>query len=257
MRIAVGHSNISRMKICIRFAGTLFVFISVVAASACSTVGPKPVSSVSQYCTQSVTANHRDSTWDRDPRNAENIVRTLENVPDAFQTLINDFGAVVVVFDGSAWDHVPSYEAGENPESVSGLFVSSTKEILINHNGHQPTDTSVSLELHEFGHAIDRMLADMSNTPYGNNHGYWVSDSPDFRNIHRAAMANPRFRLFMMQPHEESPQEFFAECFARFYHSDKSRESMKARLPECYRFFAKMENYVLTNHPLNLAHLEE
>lgn len=208
-----------------------------------------PVGAIREFCTRFETANYRVEAADGDRQSVENIVNRLEHVPDPFQKIVNDHRATVVIFDGDALDHVSSFEATEDLRNVSGVYVPSVKGIFINHHGHRPDDISVCLELHEYGHAIDHALAALPDTPYTNEAGYYVSGSDEFKQIHEEATRKTSwFTMFVMTDHEEDRREFFAESFARFYYSDRSRASMKRRLPECHEFFRKMEEYFLKKH---------
>ncbi len=201
---------------------------------------------VREFCTRFETANYRVEAAGSDLQSVKSIVNRLEHVPDPFQKIVNDYKATVVIYDGDVLDHVSSFEATDDLRNVSGVYVPSVNGIFINHQGHRPDDKSVCLELHEYGHAVDQALASLPGTPYTNETGYYVSGLDEFKRIHETATKRTSwFTLFVMTDHEKDRREFFAECFARFYYSDQSRESMKKYIPECYEFFRKMEKYFL------------
>lgn len=219
----------------------LFLFIE-----GCSTP-PTIVSTIrSQHCTQEITPNYEVKAKLCDQETTKKMLSELEKVPNPFQKILNDYGVRIVLFDGDIRDHLPPFEITDDLEGRKGVFSPTTKKILVSHEGQRINDQSLGRELHEYGHAIDLAIADLPETPYTNRTGYRVSDLREFKNIHQIAMKRVWFKLFCMVDDEKSSEEFFAECFARYYHSAKSRELMKKLIPECYNFFKKMEEYFLT-----------
>lgn len=223
----------------------LMALLSLLSLAGCAgTI--KPVSVVDEYCTRNITPEYRVEAEYNDTRSTKRIIKTLEKVPDPLQRMVSDYGATVVLFGGEVLDHIDSYEGTEDLRGVRGVLIPSTKEVFIHYTGHSAEDNSVSLELHEYGHAVDMALAELPGTPY-TSPGFFVSRSKEFSEIHKSSMRNPWFSLFVMARYERTNREFFAESFARFYYSDRTRESMKQLTPECYEFFRKMEEYFLSS----------
>ncbi|WP_078409691.1 anthrax toxin lethal factor-related metalloendopeptidase [Priestia abyssalis] len=115
--------------------------------------------------------------------------------------------------NGPTWDGVPG--AGGS-EIVYVKIGSSAKG-----KGHG----SVNLELHETAHTIDKYVLNE------------IRSHPDFLN----AWQNERERLFPGKGYFLMyPEEYFAETFAMFYLSQLTRNQLKEKAPDTYRFLQKV-----------------
>jgi len=84
------------------------------------------------------------------------------------------------------------------------------------HNGHTA--------LHEYGHLVDDALGRPSS-------------GSAFAPIYDEAVAQKRLRRYYVS----SPAETFAELFARYYYSDRTRARLRREHPLAYEYFADLE----------------
>lgn len=89
-------------------------------------------------------------------------------------------------------------------------------------NGHG----SVSLELHEFAHAIDRHVF------------HYIRLDPVFINIWKQEVK----WLFPFRDYFINfPEEYFAETFAMFYHNDETHDFLKQEAPLTFKYIQSLE----------------
>ncbi|KKK35050.1 hypothetical protein WN59_05295 [Salinicoccus sediminis] len=97
-------------------------------------------------------------------------------------------------------------------------------------NGH----STINLELHEYGHAVDSYAA-----------GFTVSGSDEFRQI----MNREKDALFgdhKVSEYFDEPGEYFAEVFAMYYLGGDARSKLQNRAPETYEFISHFHNRLVT-----------
>lgn len=113
---------------------------------------------------------------------------------------------------GLTWDDVPG--AGGNPTMVRIGYSETGK-------GHG----TINLELHEVGHAVDAFVfSDISN-------------KKKFLAIQRKEQ-----NKFLPDDYFSYPEEYFAESFAYYYLGKKTRDELKKKAPETYKFFKGLES---------------
>ncbi|MBW2991670.1 hypothetical protein KY345_00450 [Candidatus Woesearchaeota archaeon] len=211
---------------------------------------PEPkANEVRRYSTEAVKANHRISINKRDERAINRILNKLENVPDAFQKKGNEYGGVVVIFDGRITEDKCSAYLGLEQhkeqikkagfENTIGTYFPFTGEVFVKQKSRPK---GISAVLHEYGHMIDYALV-----------GGWMDFSSNEKEFRRIFDISKKYRDFFffkrMDNHESSdPREFFAESFARYYFSDKSRKKLRKEFPEAYQYLCDLEKRVVAEN---------
>ena len=89
---------------------------------------------------------------------------------------------------------------------------------------NQDKDEAGRTALHEFGHLFDHVLGRRSS-------------SGEFLNAFSAAKDAGRLGAH----YASSPQEFFADGYARYYFSDRSRRRLRDEYPDAARFFDALD----------------
>ena len=83
---------------------------------------------------------------------------------------------------------------------------------------------SLNILLHEFGHSVDIML-------FG-----WISGTDAFLEIQQLEKET----MFGDDEYMNYPEEYFAESFAFYYHSDATRAELYAKAPQTHDFIANL-----------------
>jgi hypothetical protein len=128
-------------------------------------------------------------------------------------------GAVPV----SELDHLDDLK-GEKPrgwhegatfDEVDGVFRPGTMTVAVGHT-HNAEHREHSAAEHEFGHALDQALGNISMRDEPLSGGRRASLTSEFTTLHTrmAAVAGPGINPYFLQPDEAGPVEFFAESFA-------------------------------------------
>ena len=159
--------------------------------------------------------------------NIESINKTLsvfENVPDAYKKIVNDFGGIIVIFDGklTANSNMVFLKGSAYYDNLPGAYVSLIKEAFIKqgYSSHH-----YNLELHEYGH----MFYDALHEP------------KEFLSIFNDSWRDNKFSMYFLDM-GENPSEFFARSFEYFYFSNESRKMLSEHFPLVYGYFIELEN---------------
>lgn len=184
-------------------------------------------------------------TSDNSTSNEANMmIDRLENIDDSILYEANRSGTKIILMDvpltqlpefkhlsgitprgwessGNTWDDVPG---------AGGYVTAARIGYSEPGNGH----STINLELHEFGHAIDSYVA-----------GFTISDSEEFRNI----MDQEKDDLF--SDHEvpeyfDVPSEYFAEVFGMYYLGGSARDELQSRAPQTYEFISSFHNRLIS-----------
>ncbi|MBE3570863.1 MAG: toxin [Bacillales bacterium] len=173
----------------------------------------------------------------RQPIEAEKMIRHLDHLPPALLQKIDQAGIKIYLFNGKLTD-IPtaSYLKGESPrgyanhnvkwDNVPGIGGSKWVLAKIGCSERGKGHGSVSLELHELGHSVDRYIY---NDPFGDLrfHAMWKKEAP------------------VLFPHQsyfiDFQEEYFAETFAMFYLNSQTRAALRQHAPETYHYFADLE----------------
>ncbi len=111
-------------------------------------------------------------------------------------------------------------------DSVPGMSADRVVYAKIGHSEYGKGHTSISLELHEIAHAIDRYVF--------NN----VRDNPLFTEIWKLEVN----RIFPSQEYYLNySEEYFAESFAMFYFSPETNKELFEKAPHTFSFIQSLE----------------
>ena len=162
----------------------------------------------------------------KDPARSTDVLRELRKIPDSWLRIGNRYG-VTVLFEGSITNQ---------PEWVSKRFLihprTNTPWIVLagvyssrRRTAYVGVDSfphgSGNLALHEWGHLVDEALGDNA-------------ESCDWIWVHSGAKD--------LHPYlEKYPDEFWAECFARYFGSAGSRTKLKAERREAFNHFRSLD----------------
>jgi len=208
-----------------------------------------------------VHAKHRLNVKNESPAEINRILSTLERVPDPLQKIVNDYGATVVIFDGVITDNesmgywkgvqIPKWSEGKTYDILPGAYSRGYKEALVHQKPSPGSHGSVSLELHEYGHAAAYALGELVDLPE-------VSDVPYFVSVHKDSRKyeNPDGSLRMSNYGYNYRDEFFAESFAKFYSSSETKDKLREDFPETYSFLLILEKLAADGSFANLNKLD-
>ncbi|MCG1009787.1 hypothetical protein J4760_07115 [Salinicoccus sp. ID82-1] len=186
----------------------------------------------------------RDPDGNYDANEAQAMINRLNRVDERILAHTNRAGVRIILMDqpltelpefeylsgvtprgwentGRTWDDVPG----------AGGYTTAARIGYSNPgNGH----STINLELHEYGHAVDSYAA-----------GFTVSGSQEFQNI----MAQEKDNLF--HDHEvaayfNTPGEYFAETFAMYYLGGSASARLAERAPMTYQFMESFHNRLVT-----------
>ncbi|WP_273126100.1 anthrax toxin lethal factor-related metalloendopeptidase [Metabacillus sp. HB246100] len=111
-------------------------------------------------------------------------------------------------------------------ESVPGMSTNRMVYAKIGHSEFGKGHGSVSLELHEFAHAIDRYVF------------HYVRSNPVFINIWKQEAD----ALFPFQDYFiRFPEEYFAETFAMYYYDSSTKQLLEQKAPLTFKFILSLE----------------
>ncbi|MBI5332022.1 MAG: hypothetical protein HZB65_00450, partial [Candidatus Aenigmarchaeota archaeon] len=98
----------------------------------------------------------------------EKILYVLENVPDAYQKIVNDYGAEIIIFDGklSEISAIPEetiprgYPEWVSIDDLNGIYEKKKKKIFMSQSIAPGCDWDENecIALHEYGHAVHEAL---------------------------------------------------------------------------------------------------
>ncbi|MBD1381604.1 anthrax toxin lethal factor-related metalloendopeptidase [Metabacillus arenae] len=119
-------------------------------------------------------------------------------------------------------------ESGPSWDAVPGIAEGNKVFAKIGHSEYGSGHGSIALELHEFGHAIDRYLFK------------GVRKDPVFLNIWKKEAAI----LFEGKNYYvRFPEEYFAEAFAMYYFNKESRTKLEVTAPLTYNYIIQLEQH--------------
>lgn len=149
----------------------------------------------------------------------DEIRSALGVLPGTYVRRARDAGGRFVIVQHQALSGIAV--AGKQTElhEVVGLYVPSERVAYVAGN----TDAVGETALHEFGHMLDHLLGEPSSKGF----------TPVYESARRDRKIAAKFR--------DSPSEFFAEFFAAYYFSDRSRAWLERRFPEAHAYFARLE----------------
>lgn len=117
-------------------------------------------------------------------------------------------------------------ENDPNWELVPGMSDDRVVYAKIGHSEFGKGHGSISLELHEFAHAIDRYVF------------HYVRFDPIFINIWKQEVD----QLFPLKNYFlQFPEEYFAETFAMYYYDEKSKKVLNENAPLTYKYMKSLE----------------
>lgn len=186
----------------------------------------------------------RDNDGNYDSAKAQAMIDRLNRVDDRILTHTNRAGVNIILMDMPLTD-LPEFEylSGQVPrgwentkqtwDEVPGAG-GHTVAARIGHSNPGHGHSTINLELHEYGHAVDSYAA-----------GFTVSESQEFRQI----MESEKGALFgdhEVSEYFDEPGEYFAEVFAMYYLGGDARSKLANRAPETYDFISHFHNRLVT-----------
>ncbi|GBE20166.1 hypothetical protein BMS3Abin17_00902 [archaeon BMS3Abin17] len=215
----------------------------------CVSLGSHPTleqrAEVRKYSSDKVIPDYILRVKDKDSKKIRKMKDILENVPDAIQKKINDFGGKVLIFEGKMTD---------NPElsHLKGTFLGYRRvEDLEATYWRKPRIAAVKLVLsgsygggnpvlHEYGHLGDHAFGD-------------ISESSEFRKVYEANPCTSSYSdglplcnsssVFLSRSEYAYLHEYFATLFADYSFSDRLRAKLKKEYPEAHEFFTNFTMY--------------
>ncbi|MBP2241255.1 hypothetical protein J2Z40_001817 [Cytobacillus eiseniae] len=162
---------------------------------------------------------------------ASQIISRLDNLPFSLLSKVGEENIKLKLFIGQLTDNptaahlqgiIPrGYTNGTTWDDVPGIGGSRTVLVKIGSSDKGSGHSSINLELHELAHSIDRYVY----KGIRNNHKF------------QAIWKKEKAKLFPSQDYFLSfPEEYFAEAFALYFLGGDSRNLLKNRAPETYRF---------------------
>jgi hypothetical protein len=202
------------------------------------------------YTTDKIKPRYELKVQTRKEKRIEKIISNLEHVPDQVQQLCNDHGGKVIIFDNNIADleHM-RYLKYQKPrgwyrgewEAVVGAYNIRNKEVMIKQKYYKAQASSVNAELHEYGHMVDYIFGEtISEEIKGTKR---LSNTKRFIKIHEKYANKKVLGIFdVLEPYfKYLRDEFFAERFAEFYYSKKTRKSLERKFPEAHEYFKLLE----------------
>ena len=202
------------------------------------------------YTTNKIKPRYELKVNARKEHRIDEIINNLEHVPDQMQQLCNDCGGKVIIFDSNIADlENMRYLKYQKPrgwyygewESVIGAYNIINKEVMIKQEYYKAQTSSVNAELHEYGHMVDYIFGEnISEEIKGTKR---LSNTKKFTKIHRKYTNKKFLGIFdIEEPYfKYLRDEFFAERFAEFYYSKRTRKSLERKFPEAYEYFKSLE----------------
>ncbi len=175
---------------------------------------------------------------------AERMIERLDNVDSRILYETNRSGVTIILMDvsltelpefqhlsgtvprgwegsGNTWDDVPG---------AGGFTTAARIGYSDPGNGH----STINLELHEYGHAVDSYTA-----------GFTFSDSSEFRQI-ATAEKGALFGDHPVSEYFDIPSEYFAEAFAMYYLGGEEQSKLQSRAPQTYNYMETL-NYKIVS----------
>lgn len=165
------------------------------------------------------------------------VMDILENVPDCVQERANELGYKVLIVrwpkkDSDSRDKIRpwNWPRGTTWNDLPGWYSPGKKAVVIRLPYSRYDHGSISLELHEYGH----MINDAFDFP--------AFEQP-FLDVFETSKKKKEHVFFrrIMDHEAKKADEFFAECFAKYYFSDRPRHDLREHFPEACEYFRQFE----------------
>ncbi|WP_102274861.1 anthrax toxin lethal factor-related metalloendopeptidase [Cytobacillus massiliigabonensis] len=171
-----------------------------------------------------------------DEREAAQIISRVDNLPFSLLSKVGEENIKLKLFIGRLTDNptaahlegmIPrGYKGGTTWDDVPGIGGSKTVLVKIGFSEKGSGHSSVNLELHELAHSIDRYVYD------------GMRNNQKFLKIWKKEKQS----LFAKQDYFLAfPEEYFAETFAMYFLGGDSRNLLKVKAPETYRFIKSLK----------------
>ena len=205
------------------------------------------------YTTDKIKPGYELKVNKRKEKSIEKIISNLEHVPDQMQQICNDHGGKVIIFDSNVvnlknmrylkYQKPRGWYRGEW-EDVIAVYDTINKEVMIKQEYYKVQTSSVNAELHEYGHMVDYIFGEtISEEIKGTKK---LSNTQKFRKIHEKYANKKVLGIFdVLEPYfKYLSDEFFAERFAEFYYSKRTRKMLEQKFPEAYEYFKSLEESI-------------
>ena len=162
---------------------------------------------------------------------SDKIIRRVLNVNNEFLQEFKEKGGIIKLINTNiTGDENYSYLKGITPrgwektgktwDDIPGI---GGQIVLVRIGYSEPSlehgHATYNLELHELAHGLDYYVFNS------------ISATEDFKKVMKESK-----RLFGVDPYFSYPEEYFADSFAKYYLSPKSRQEMKRLAPSTYEF---------------------
>ncbi|MGJ7909488.1 anthrax toxin lethal factor-related metalloendopeptidase [Neobacillus sp. LXY-1] len=188
---------------------------------------------------QSITPNYSRSLNDIivlprqhfNQREAANIINRINELPPSLLQDIDNKGITLKLFTGKLTDNptasalsgqIPrGYQTKTTWDDVPGVGGSEVVLVKIGCSEQGKGHGSINLELHELAHSIDHYVYDDT------------SQKQEFHDI----WEKEHDQLFPGNSYFNYQEEYFAETFAMYYLNKDSKNELKIKAPNTYKFF--------------------
>ena len=186
----------------------------------------------------------RDNDGSYDANEAQAMINRLARVDERILAHTNHAGVRIILMDQPLTE-LPEFEylSGVTPRGWEGTGRTwddvpgaggYTTAARIGYSNPGNSHSTINLELHEYGHAVDSYAA-----------GFTVSESQAFRDI-MAQEKDNLFRDHQVPGYFNTPGEYFAETFAMYYLGGNAGARLAERAPQTYHFMETFHNRLVT-----------
>ncbi|MBY8910463.1 hypothetical protein K6L05_11750 [Salinicoccus roseus] len=186
----------------------------------------------------------RDNDGNYDANEAQAMINRLARVDERILAHTNRAGVRIILMDQPLTE-LPEFEylSGVTPRGWEGTGRTwddvpgaggYTTAARIGYSTPGNSHSTINLELHEYGHAVDSYAA-----------GFTVSESQAFRDI-MAQEKDNLFRDHQVPGYFNTPGEYFAETFAMYYLGGNASARLAERAPQTYQFMETFHNRLVT-----------
>ncbi|WP_434121312.1 anthrax toxin lethal factor-related metalloendopeptidase [Salinicoccus roseus] len=186
----------------------------------------------------------RDNDGNYDANEAQAMINRLARVDERILAHTNRAGVRIILMDQPLTE-LPEFEylSGVTPRGWEGTGRTwddvpgaggYTTAARIGYSNPGNSHSTINLELHEYGHAVDSYAA-----------GFTVSESQAFRDI-MAQEKDNLFRDHQVPGYFNTPGEYFAETFAMYYLGGNAGARLAERAPQTYQFMETFHNRLVT-----------
>ncbi|WP_342387807.1 anthrax toxin lethal factor-related metalloendopeptidase [Salinicoccus bachuensis] len=186
----------------------------------------------------------RDDDGSYDANEAQAMINRLARVDERILAHTNRAGVRIILMDQPLTE-LPEFEylSGVTPRGWEGTGRTwddvpgaggYTTAARIGYSNPGNSHSTINLELHEYGHAVDSYAA-----------GFTVSESQAFRDL-MAQEKDNLFRDHQVPNYFNTPGEYFAETFAMYYLGGNASARLAERAPQTYQFMETFHNRLVT-----------